>query len=58
MIKNIFLFGIFFLIATFFFNQKGWLKITPEGKKKAIVLVLDGKKVIEKFLKIVEKSLE
>ncbi len=58
MVKNIFLFTIFFLIAIFFFNQKGWVKITPEGKKKAIILVLDGKNVIEKFLKIVGDNLE
>lgn len=51
MIKKIIYSVIIFIALLYYFDKKGWINITPEGKKKAINIIRQwvkfGKEVTE-----------
>ena len=50
MMKNALLFLIFFVITLLFCDYKGWVEITPDGRKKALLMIDKGKDGVKKMI--------
>ena len=57
MIKNIIYIVLLFAALLYYFDKKGWIKITPQGKKKAIEAIQQGVKLGKEIKKDVEKEI-
>ena len=57
MIKNIIYIVVLFAALLYYFDKKGWIKITPQGKEKAIDVIKQGVKIGKEIKKDVEKEI-